>query len=57
MVNRAMSPIEQNMSSKLYFNMVMLLRDMAIDIVYSCGVGKVFEAYRRLDCMSSITPE
>ena len=48
MVTRAMSPSEQNMSSKLYFNRVMLLRNMALDIVYSCGVGKVFEAYGRL---------
>ena len=48
MVNRAMSPLEQNMSSKLYFILVMLLRNRALDIVYNCGVGEGFEAYRRL---------
>ena len=57
MVTRAMSPSEQNMSSKLYFNRVMLLRNMALDIILFTAVelGKFLR--HTVDCMNSITPE
>ena len=46
--NRFLKENERAMSSQLYFVLVMLLRNRALDIAYNAGVAEGLEAYRRL---------
>ena len=46
--NRALSETERTLSGQLYFVLVMLLRNRALDIAYNAGVSEGIEAYRRL---------
>ena len=46
--NRFLKENERAMSSQLYFVLVMLERNRALDIAYNAGVAEGLEAYRRL---------
>jgi len=46
--NRFLKENEGTMSSQLYFVLVMLERNRALDIAYNAGVAEGLEAYRRL---------
>ena len=46
--NRALSESERALSGQLYFVLVMLLTNRALDIAYNAGVSEGIEAYRRL---------
>ena len=46
--NRFLKENERAMSSQLYFVLVMLLRNRALDIAYNAGVAEGLEAYCRL---------
>ena len=48
MPNRSLSPTEQKLSTRLYYIVVLLVRNRPLDIVYNSGVGEGVEAYRRL---------
>ena len=48
MPNRFLSASERALSTQLYFVLVMLLRNRALDIAYNAGVAEGLEAYRRL---------
>ena len=46
--NRFLSQGERALSTQLYYVLVMLLRNRALDIAYNAGVAEGLEAYRRL---------
>ena len=48
MPNRFLKESEKALSTQLYFALVMLLRNRALDIAYNAGVSEGLEAYRRL---------
>ena len=48
MPNRWLNPMEQKLSTRLYYIVVLLVRNPPLDIVYNSGVGEGVEAYRKL---------
>ena len=47
-LNLRLNPVEVEMSTQLYYTLVMLLRGRPLDICHNCGNGEGFETYRKL---------
>ena len=47
-LNLRLNPVEVEMSTQLYYTLVMLLRGRPLDVCHNCGNGEGFETYRKL---------
>ena len=47
-LNLRLNPVEVEMSTQLYYTLVMLLRGRPPDVCHNCGNGEGFETYRKL---------
>ena len=47
-LNLRLNPVEVEMSTQLYYTLVMLLRGRPLGVCHNCGNGEGFETYRKL---------
>ena len=47
-LNLRLNPVEVEMSTQLYYTLVMLLHGLPLDVCHNCGNGERFETYRKL---------